>query len=278
MSINLIFRVPLGANASTFYISRQAQPAFKVYFRPNPQAYARANNAFARFSPSDVAQARCDMYVALMSMQVRRNTAVAQIQALRVLLQAYAGLRARSFPASPQQVPARAQSVPASPEPASPTPARPTNSRSTSSRSTSSRSTSSRPAPSGSSNASGKSHRSQTNSSRTHASSSTPPPRAKPESNSSSSRPQNAGPRSSTNDAKGSENEKPREAAAPSYSIADAFKIMGLSITATAAEAKKAYYKAAREHHPDKGGNAEKFKVLNNAYEAVKLHFEKVGA
>jgi hypothetical protein len=61
-----------------------------------------------------------------------------------------------------------------------------------------------------------------------------------------------------------------------SSSLADAFKILGLPVTASETEAKKAYYKAAREHHPDKGGNEEKFKALSNAYEAVRLHFEKV--
>jgi hypothetical protein len=61
---------------------------------------------------------------------------------------------------------------------------------------------------------------------------------------------------------------------AQSNTLADAFKVLGLPATASAAEAKKAYHKAALKHHPDKFGNAEKFKVLNNAYAQVKLHFE----
>lgn len=271
MSVNLFVRVPPGANASIHNISRQAQPAFKACFRPDPQVYTRANNAFVRFSPSNVAEARYGMYMALMSMQARQN-AVAHIKALCICLQAYARLRAGSVPESTRQVPASMQTASASPEPVRPEPTRPTYFCSTSSRSTSLR-----PAPFAGSNASGSSYRSGTNANRTHASSSTTP-RSRSESSSSSSKPQNAEPRSSTNDAKGPENEKPRDAAAPSYSLADAFKIMGLPMTATAAEARKAYYKAAREHHPDKGGDAEKFKVLNNAYQAVKLHFGKVRA
>ena len=35
-------------------------------------------------------------------------------------------------------------------------------------------------------------------------------------------------------------------------------------------EAKKAYYQLAMLHHPDRGGNAETFKVVNNQFQAFK--------
>ena len=44
------------------------------------------------------------------------------------------------------------------------------------------------------------------------------------------------------------------------------YDALGLSPDASAAEIKKAYRKAAIQHHPDKGGNAEKFKSINEAY------------
>jgi DnaJ-domain-containing protein 1 len=79
----------------------------------------------------------------------------------------------------------------------------------------------------------------------------------------------------SAHGAKRTNTEVPKPVPAVSSALADSFKVLGLPVTASATEAKKAYYKAAREHHPDKGGNEEKFKALSNAYEALKLHFEK---
>ena len=41
---------------------------------------------------------------------------------------------------------------------------------------------------------------------------------------------------------------------------------LGIGRDATAAEIKSAYRAAAREHHPDKGGDAEEFKLYAEAY------------
>lgn len=50
----------------------------------------------------------------------------------------------------------------------------------------------------------------------------------------------------------------------------DYYKILGVSKTATEDEIKKGFRKLAHEHHPDKkGGNAEKFKELNEAYQIL---------
>ena len=49
----------------------------------------------------------------------------------------------------------------------------------------------------------------------------------------------------------------------------DYYKTLGVSKNATAEEIKKAYRKAARENHPDAGGNEEKFKDINEAYEVL---------
>ncbi len=45
--------------------------------------------------------------------------------------------------------------------------------------------------------------------------------------------------------------------------------ILGLPINAEPDEAKKKFYKLALKHHPDKGGNQEQFKLINNAYEVM---------
>jgi len=49
----------------------------------------------------------------------------------------------------------------------------------------------------------------------------------------------------------------------------DYYKILGLERTATDEEIKKAFRKLALEHHPDKGGDEEKFKEINEAYEVL---------
>jgi len=50
----------------------------------------------------------------------------------------------------------------------------------------------------------------------------------------------------------------------------DLYKTIGISKSSTQHEIKKAYRKQALLHHPDKGGDAEKFKNLTNAYEILK--------
>lgn len=49
----------------------------------------------------------------------------------------------------------------------------------------------------------------------------------------------------------------------------DYYDILGVSKGASADEIKNAFRKKAHEHHPDKGGNAEKFKELNEAYQVL---------
>eukprot|EP00605_Chrysophyceae_sp_TOSAG23-4_P001330 GSChrysophyteH1.ASY1.ANO1.1447.1 assembled CDS len=45
------------------------------------------------------------------------------------------------------------------------------------------------------------------------------------------------------------------------FGTKDPYAILGLERTATDEDVKKAYRKAALRHHPDKGGDAEKFKA-----------------
>ena len=50
---------------------------------------------------------------------------------------------------------------------------------------------------------------------------------------------------------------------------ANYYDILGVKKTATAEEIKKAFRKLARKHHPDAGGEEEKFKEINEAYETL---------
>ena len=49
----------------------------------------------------------------------------------------------------------------------------------------------------------------------------------------------------------------------------DYYKILGVEKSASAEDIKKAFRKLALEHHPDKGGNAEKFKEASEAYSVL---------
>ena len=49
----------------------------------------------------------------------------------------------------------------------------------------------------------------------------------------------------------------------------DYYQILGVNKTASAEEIKTAFRKKAHEHHPDKGGDQEKFKELNEAYQVL---------
>jgi molecular chaperone DnaJ len=49
----------------------------------------------------------------------------------------------------------------------------------------------------------------------------------------------------------------------------DYYKTLGIEKNASKEDVKKAFRKLAHEHHPDKGGNAEKFKEANEAYSVL---------
>lgn len=50
----------------------------------------------------------------------------------------------------------------------------------------------------------------------------------------------------------------------------DYYEVLGIGKQASADEIKKAFRRAAVEHHPDKGGDESKFKEINEAYEVLK--------
>jgi len=50
----------------------------------------------------------------------------------------------------------------------------------------------------------------------------------------------------------------------------DYYEVLGVSKDASADEIKKAFRRAAIEHHPDRGGDEAKFKEINEAYEVLK--------
>lgn len=50
----------------------------------------------------------------------------------------------------------------------------------------------------------------------------------------------------------------------------DPYSVLGVSRTASEDEIKKAYRKLAKEHHPDRGGDENRFKAINEAYDYIK--------
>ncbi len=49
----------------------------------------------------------------------------------------------------------------------------------------------------------------------------------------------------------------------------DYYKTLGIKKGSSGDEIKRAYRKLAHEHHPDKGGDPEKFKAINEAYQVL---------
>src|SRR5947209_12528973 len=50
----------------------------------------------------------------------------------------------------------------------------------------------------------------------------------------------------------------------------DYYELLGVKKDASADEIKKAFRRAAIDHHPDRGGDEAKFKEINEAYEVLK--------
>lgn len=51
--------------------------------------------------------------------------------------------------------------------------------------------------------------------------------------------------------------------------VQDHYSVLGVEETATQEEIKKAYRKLAKENHPDKGGDEDKFKQISGAYDII---------
>src|SRR3982750_4495198 len=50
----------------------------------------------------------------------------------------------------------------------------------------------------------------------------------------------------------------------------DYYEVLGVNKSASPDEIKKAFRRLAVKHHPDRGGNEESFKEINEAYEVLK--------
>lgn len=62
---------------------------------------------------------------------------------------------------------------------------------------------------------------------------------------------------------------KPTEIRTPQYNMKNPWNTLGLSPAATPEEIKRAYRKLAAIHHPDRGGNKDKFDELQKAYDLL---------
>ena len=49
----------------------------------------------------------------------------------------------------------------------------------------------------------------------------------------------------------------------------DYYKVLGVKESSTDDEIKKAFRKLSMKHHPDRGGDAEQFKKINEAYQTL---------
>jgi len=49
----------------------------------------------------------------------------------------------------------------------------------------------------------------------------------------------------------------------------DYYQILGIKKEASAEEIRRAYHRLAHQHHPDKGGDSQKFKEINEAYQVL---------
>ena len=64
-------------------------------------------------------------------------------------------------------------------------------------------------------------------------------------------------------------------AAAGAKGLGASAALLGVSTSASVADIRKAYKKAALKHHPDKGGDAERFKAVTEAFELLSSHSEQ---
>ena len=56
------------------------------------------------------------------------------------------------------------------------------------------------------------------------------------------------------------------------FGFKDNHKILGIERTASKDEVKKAYRNLCKKHHPDMGGNVERFREINEAYEKIMMN------
>lgn len=57
----------------------------------------------------------------------------------------------------------------------------------------------------------------------------------------------------------------------------DPYRVLNLEIGATLGEVERAYKRLARKHHPDKGGDPEKFNLISQAYTFIVQEMEDMG-